>query len=144
MRELLNPDVTLNQTAYAEYGPPYVSTQVLWGMFFDYASYSSGVVWMALFGWKQIKSAFTKLRERATRKDSKIANQYDDQLSIIQRAYDEVPLWWFLALFGASFIALLTIVATDSLYIPVRSPSSFSFSFTLFSFELFYRQASHV
>ncbi|KKY16111.1 putative oligopeptide transporter [Diplodia seriata] len=115
---LLTPQVTFNETAYQEYGPPFVSTQVLWGMFFDYAAYTSAVVWMALFGYRQIRDSFSKLRERATRRGARIQEQYDDQLSVLQRAYDEVPMWWFLALFGVSFVSLVTIVACGQLYIP--------------------------
>lgn len=118
---MLTPDVSFNETAYEEYGPPFVSTQVLWSMFFDYASYASGLTWMLIFGHKQLRSAFSKLRERATSKGAKISEQFDDQLSVLQRSYEEAPLWWFIALFLAAFIALLVIVATDSLYIPVSS-----------------------
>lgn len=89
-------------------------------MFFDYASYASALSWLAFFGFGQLKSTIAKLWERAfIRKDLKISEQYTDQLSIIQRSYEEVPLWWFLALFLAAFVSLLAIVATNSLYIPV-------------------------
>lgn len=88
-------------------------------MFFDYAAYTSALSWMAFFGFKQLKSTLSKIKERATKKNARISEQYDDQLSILQRSYDEVPLWWFIALFLASFVSLVTIVATNSLYIPV-------------------------
>jgi OPT family small oligopeptide transporter len=119
IKELLTPDVSLNQTAYEQYGDPYVGTQVLWGMFFDYAAYTSAIVWMICFGWHQIKSSFLKLRTRITTKNSKISEQYNDQLSILQRSYDEVPFWWFATLFGASFVSLITIISLGKLYIPV-------------------------
>lgn len=88
-------------------------------MFFDYASYASALSWLVFFGHGQLKSTIMKLWERATRKDLKISEQYTDQLSILQRSYEEVPLWWFVALFLAAFVSLLAIVATNSLYIPV-------------------------
>ncbi|KAF4126212.1 oligopeptide transporter [Geosmithia morbida] len=119
INSILTPDISFNETAYEEFGPPYVSTQVLWTMFFDYASYASGLVWMLVFGWKQVSTAVVNLYERIRHKDAKISEQYGDQLSIIQRSYNEVPFWWFATLFLASFVALITIVATDSLYIPV-------------------------
>jgi len=87
-------------------------------MFFDYASYTSALVWIGLFGYKQIKDAVIKLRARSRGKSRSIAHQYNDQLSILQRAYDDVPLWWYLTLFSAAFISLLVIVATNSLFIP--------------------------
>lgn len=34
------------------------------------------------------------------------------------RSYQEVPLWWYLALFAASFVITMTIVGLDILYIP--------------------------
>jgi hypothetical protein len=61
----------------------------------------------------------SKLLERRKSRSRKISEQYDDQLNIIQRAYPETPFWWFLALFAASFVSLVSIVATDSLFIPV-------------------------
>lgn len=87
-------------------------------MFFDYASYTSALVWIGLFGYNQIKDAVTKLRARSRGKSKSIAHQYNDQLSILQRAYDDVPLWWYLTLFSVAFISLLVIVATNSFFIP--------------------------
>ncbi|CAG9936221.1 unnamed protein product [Clonostachys rosea f. rosea IK726] len=119
INDVLTSDAKFNETAYAEIGVPYVSTHVLWSMFFDYASYTSAISWMAIFGYKQIRSSLLKFHERATKKDAKISEQYDDQLSILQRSYEEVPFLWFAILFGVSFIALVTIVATGNLYIPI-------------------------
>ncbi|KAK1985984.1 OPT oligopeptide transporter protein-domain-containing protein [Colletotrichum cereale] len=96
--KLLTPDVSFNETAYQEFGPPFVSTHVLWSMFFDYAAYTSAI---------RMKSG------------AQISSQYNDQLSILQRAYNEVPLWWFLTLFAASFVSLVTITATGNMFIPV-------------------------
>lgn len=116
---MLTPDAFFNETAYAEYGAPYVSTHVLWNMFFDYAACASALSRLAVFGFSQIKSTLGKLKERAFSKDVRISEQYTDQLSVLQRSYDEVPLWWFIALFLAAFISLLTIFATNGLFIPV-------------------------
>jgi hypothetical protein len=117
--QLLTPQVTLNETAYAELGPPFVGTQVLYTMFFDYAAYTSGIVWMICFGRKQIYDSYIKIRERMANKEAKISEQYSDQLSILQRSYKEVPAWWFGLLFGASFVSLITIIALGKLYIPI-------------------------
>lgn len=117
--QLLTPQITLNETMYAELGPPFVSTQVLWNMFFDYAAYTSAIVWMACFGWQQLHSSFVKVKQRMTNKSARISEQYDDQLSILQRSYDEVPMWWFGLLFGASFVALIVIIACGKLFVPV-------------------------
>lgn len=117
--QLLTPQVTLNQTAYEEFGPPFVGTQVLWNMFFDYAAYTSAIVWMACFGWQQLRASFLKVKERMSNKKARISEQYGDQLSILQRSYEEVPAWWFGLLFAASLVALVTIIACGKLYIPV-------------------------
>jgi hypothetical protein len=116
---LLTKDITFNETAYQELGPPFVGTQMLWSMFFDYASYTSAIVWMALFGYRQVKAAFVKFRDRSRKGGASISEQYEDQLSILQRSYPEVPLLWFIALFGVSFVCLITIVATGQIFIPV-------------------------
>lgn len=120
LTDLLTADAKLNETAYEQYGELYVGTQSLWSMFFDYASYSSALVWMVLFGWPQIKESFRKLKERSTKKDSgKITEQYKDQINILQRPYDEIPFWWFAALFLVSFVMLIVMVAKNLLFIPV-------------------------
>ena len=116
---LLTPDIRFNETAYEELGPVYVGTQVLWNMFFDYAAYTSAISWMVFFGFSQIKDSMIKLWERRKSGSAKISEQYGDQLNILQRVYPETPFWWFFALFMAAFIALLVIVSTNSLFIPV-------------------------
>jgi hypothetical protein len=88
-------------------------------MFFDYAAYMSGIVWMICFGRKQAYDSWVKIRERMANKEAKISEQYSDQLSILQRSYKEVPAWWFGLLFGASFVSLITIIALGKLYIPI-------------------------
>ncbi|KAK3938073.1 OPT oligopeptide transporter protein-domain-containing protein [Diplogelasinospora grovesii] len=92
---------------------------LLWSMFFDYASYTSAVVWMALFGYSQLKDSFKNFWERRKSGSTKISEQYDDQLNVLHRAYPEVPLWWFIALFLCSFVILATVTAHGDLFIPV-------------------------
>jgi hypothetical protein len=71
----------------------YAGTQFLWNMFFDFASYSSAVVWLLFFGYGKIKEAIIKTRARRANREN-INFQYTDQLNILQRAYPEVPGWW--------------------------------------------------
>lgn len=121
--ELITPQVTLNETAYAELGPLYVGAQLLWGTFFDYASYTSVLVWMGLFGYPHLKSTIIKFleRQRVTKEGKKLTvnEQYNDQLNVLMRSYEEVPLSWFILLFLVSFIIIVTIVGTGYLYIPL-------------------------
>ena len=115
----MNDDFSFNEEAYEELGHPYVGAQVLWSMFFDYASYTSALVWMALFGYGQLKESLTKLWARRKSDSHEISEQYTDQLSILQRSYKEVPVWWYAALFSFTFIVLVTITASGHLFIPV-------------------------
>ena len=115
----MTDDFNFNETAYDELGPPYVGTQQLWNMFFDYASYTSAIVWMGLFGYSQLRESLVKFWERRKTGSKEISEQFTDQLSILRRAYPEVPLWWFALLFGASFVILVAIIATGNMFIPV-------------------------
>ncbi|KAK2797675.1 hypothetical protein FQN50_009099 [Emmonsiellopsis sp. PD_5] len=120
VNELVSPDGVFNATAYEKYGPPFMGLQIRWATFFDYASYTSAFVWMFLFGWPQIKLAVSKLRARAkTRGAQSINFQYSDRLNVLQRAYEEVPLWWYIALFLAAFISILVILARGLFFIPI-------------------------
>jgi hypothetical protein len=116
---LVTPQATFNETVYAENGPIVVGAQYLWGVFFDYAAYTSALTWIALFGFSQIKGTVMKLRANQKKKNETMNNQYDDQLNILQRSYKEVPLWWYLALFLSTFVVLITIFAKGLLFIPI-------------------------
>lgn len=92
---------------------------MLWGMFFDYASYTSAISWVLLFGWPTIISTVKKIRARNNSKNGQSINfQYTDQLNVLMRAYKEVPVWWYIALFLCSFVAITSMVASGHLFIP--------------------------
>ncbi|CAG8956487.1 hypothetical protein HYFRA_00003873 [Hymenoscyphus fraxineus] len=110
---------SLNETAYAELCLLYMSTQLRWGMFFDFASYSSAMVWMAIFGYPAIKSAWLKFKDRSSNGRRKpVSEQYPDQLNVLMRNYKEVPLSWFMGLIRSAFLIIMTVVAKTDLYIP--------------------------
>lgn len=89
-------------------------------MFFDYASYTSVLAWMAFFGYSHLKAIFTKASARWKSKTKISVNeQYTDRLNVLMRSYEEIPLWWFIALFLCSFTIILTILASGHLYIPI-------------------------
>jgi hypothetical protein len=120
LTSLLTPQATLNETAYAENGPLQLGTQYLWGIFFDYASYTSALAWLATFGYPQIREAITKIRARNKDKSGDSINyQYTDQLNILQRSYKEVPLWWYIVLFLCSFVSITAMVGSGQLFIPI-------------------------
>lgn len=117
---LITPDLRFNETAYKELGPVYMGTQNIWALFFDYSSYISALTWMALFGYPQIRATIDKLRTRAKHRGADTINHfYTDRLNILQRAYSEVPLWWYIALFVASFVTIITILGCGYFFIPV-------------------------
>ncbi|KAK6205266.1 oligopeptide transporter protein [Scheffersomyces amazonensis] len=123
--KLLTNDLRLNQTALAELGPVHMGAQTAWNMFFAYASYISGVVWVCLFGYESmgnsIKKLYASFRARKTSDKTlalSINEQYTDRLNKLQSKYNEVPQLWFLILFAASFITLLVIFATGRLFMP--------------------------
>lgn len=119
LADLLTPEVTLNTTAYEQYGELYSGPQYLWNMFFDYASYTSTIVWVIVFGHEQIRASWRKFMERRrSQTTGKATEQYTDQVNILQRPYDEIPLWWFVALFFLSFVIMIVIVAKGLLFIP--------------------------
>ena len=78
------------------------------------------MVWMALFGYPHIKVTLAKFMERRRSRGKKsVYEQYTDPLNVMMRSYDEVPLWWYIALFLVSFVIIITILACGFLYIPI-------------------------
>lgn len=123
IKEMLTPSLQLNSTAYQEYGPAYLGAQKAWNMFFDYAAYVSGIVWVVLFGFgtlkKSLRKVFSSYQERRRNNGSLNINTfYSDRINKLQAAYNEVPLWWYIALFLTSFITLIVILATGKLFMP--------------------------
>lgn len=124
--DLVTADFKFNQTAYDIHGPVFLGAQRAWNMFFDYASYISGITWVVVFGYGSLKSSLTKFISnrknlRQAKKDGikrSINDQYTDRLNKLQTAYEEVPLWWYVTLFGCCFVTLMTIFGTKSLPMP--------------------------
>ncbi|OTB08953.1 hypothetical protein M426DRAFT_316244 [Hypoxylon sp. CI-4A] len=116
--DLVTPQNTFNQTAYEENGELYLGVHYLWSIFFDYASYVSAYSWIAFFGAGQIKEGYLKFRARQNNKGQGINHQYTDRLNVLMRSYKEVPLWWYLVLFTAAFIAIMTMSGLDIIFVP--------------------------
>ena len=115
--ELLTPNLRLNETRYEELGPVHLGAQRAWNMFFDYAAYVSGFMWVVAFGYKSLSGSLKRLVKSRKQKGS-INLQYTDRLNKLQAAYEEVPLYWYAILFLCAFVTLLVIFATDSLFMP--------------------------
>ncbi|KAF2108814.1 OPT oligopeptide transporter protein-domain-containing protein [Lophiotrema nucula] len=117
---LVTKDFKFNQTAYDELGPVIMSSPVIWQLFFDYASYISALTWLGLFGYPMLRDTVIKLRTRAKDKGrDKVSDFYNDRLNVLMREYKEVPLWWYIALFVASFVTIITILACGYFFIPI-------------------------
>lgn len=104
--KLMTPDGGFNSTAYEYYGPVNLGAQRAWNMFFDYAAYVSGIVWVVIFGWDKIKASFG--REGA----------YRDRLNQLHSAYGEVPQSWYLTLFVLSVSSLLFVANAGYMFMP--------------------------
>ncbi|KAF2150858.1 OPT superfamily oligopeptide transporter [Myriangium duriaei CBS 260.36] len=120
LTQLVTKQGGFNATTYETYGPLYLGAQMLWGIFFSYAALTSALVWAVLFGWPSFSKSFKKARASLKDKSGKSVNHmYNDQLNVLQRSYKEVPLYWYLTLFGISFIILVSILGAGQLYIPI-------------------------
>jgi len=121
--KVLTPEYHLNETAYQHYGPMYMGLQNVWATWFDYAKLPAAITWIATFGYVQVRNNLRKiLRARKAARSSPgagIHHQYHDRLNVIQRQYKEIPLWWYLCLFLAALVILVTIIACGNLFIPV-------------------------
>ncbi|KAF2028258.1 OPT superfamily oligopeptide transporter [Setomelanomma holmii] len=130
--QIINPDFSLNQTAYEEHGPVYMGLQNIWATFFSYAKLPSAFVWMATFGASSIIATLKKNKiARQARKEAanqQSANgasapnthhQYTDRLNVLQRSYKEVPACRFGLLFVVGAVIIFAIVGAGQLFVPV-------------------------
>ncbi|OBA19674.1 OPT superfamily oligopeptide transporter [Metschnikowia bicuspidata var. bicuspidata NRRL YB-4993] len=106
--QLMNNDGTFNETAYESYGPVHLGSQRAWNMFFDYAAYVSGVVWVVAFAWNKLQESWNGTR-----------GQYNDRLNKLHRAYDNVPYSWYGTMFCISMCALALIHQCGYLFTPL-------------------------
>lgn len=104
--KLITSSGEFNSTAYEIYGPVNLGAQRAWNMFFDYAAYVSGVVWVLLFGWSKIRSSINP------------RSVFRDRLNKLHSAYPEVPLSWYGVLFGLSVLSLLFVARSGFIFMP--------------------------
>lgn len=105
-KDLLTSDWHFNSTAYAEYGPVHLGAQRSWNMFFDYAAYILGIVWVMVFSWSQLRSTFGP------------RTRFKDRLNKLNSAYDDVPNRWYGYLFAVAASLLLFVATNGHLYMP--------------------------
>ncbi|KAF5365874.1 hypothetical protein D9757_011049 [Collybiopsis confluens] len=109
--ELLTADNGLNETLFAEIGPPMMSAQLRWNYFAAYVAYIGSFVGCALFQGPTLLKSF-----KAYRQAKPTSN---DKLTEIIHQYPPVPLWWNLALFVLPLIVLVVLTAKGVLYMPI-------------------------
>ncbi|KAI8387267.1 OPT family small oligopeptide transporter [Blakeslea trispora] len=89
---VLNPDKTLNEEAYAAYGPLYMSSFFAFTYGIMFAGVTSIISHTALHHGKEIVNQFRQSR-----------TEDEDIHRKLMRAYPEVPTWWYIAIFVCSF-----------------------------------------
>ncbi|ODV79344.1 OPT superfamily oligopeptide transporter [Suhomyces tanzawaensis NRRL Y-17324] len=107
--ELLTANLTLNTTAYQHYGPVNLGAQRAWNMFFDYAAYVSGIVWLVLFGYDKFRVSYNNFKTKTV---------FSDRLNKLNACYEEVPRLWYVVLFAISFMTLMVIFLSGQMFMP--------------------------
>ena len=101
----------------------YMGLQKVWSTFFDYAKLPAAVTWILTFGFTQVagnlKRVIASRRKGARAKGEGINHQYHDRLNVLQRQYQDVPLWWYFVLFLVGFVILATAIGCGKLFIPI-------------------------
>jgi OPT family small oligopeptide transporter len=96
---VMNEDKTLNQTAYDEYGPLYMTSFFAFTYGIMFAGLTSVLTHTALYHGKDILAQFRKSRD-----------EDEDIHRKLMRAYPEVPSWWYIAVFIISFAASFGVI----------------------------------
>lgn len=104
--KLMTADGRFNATAYAQYGLVHLGAQRSWNMFFDYGAYVSGVVWVVVFGWDNLRSSFSGRR------------RFHDRLNALNRAYVDVPSTYYSVMFALSLAVLAAVYCSGYLFVP--------------------------
>lgn len=118
VHEILTPDLKLNTTALQIHGNVYIGAQRAWDIFFDYAAYISGVIWVVLFGYDKFRNSLTHILKSSKEKTT---IRYSDRLNKLQRNYNDVPSSWYFYMFLVSFITLSMIFLTDQMFMKWRN-----------------------
>ncbi|KAI9286534.1 OPT family small oligopeptide transporter [Umbelopsis sp. AD052] len=87
---VLNPDNSLNETLYAEVGPPQFATSFAASYIFLNIGVSASITHVALFYGKDIWRQFRGARKQ---------NLAEDIHMKLMAAYKEVPAWWYYIVF---------------------------------------------
>ncbi|ODO11857.1 OPT family small oligopeptide transporter [Cryptococcus amylolentus CBS 6273] len=105
---ILTEDITLNQTAYAEYSPVYLSASFCVTFMVAFALSTALIVHTALYHGPRIYRAIVNVKTEA-----------DDIHFKLMKMYPEVPDWWFLALFLVVFVLAVVSLEVYHTELPV-------------------------
>lgn len=89
---VLNPDATLNSTAYQEYSPLFLSTTFAVSYGLSFASMTATIVHSLIYFWKPIKLHFGR----------SLQEQPDVHAQLMSR-YPQVSEWWYVCIFAVTF-----------------------------------------
>lgn len=150
IEKLITDDLHFNRTAYRLYGPIFYGSQRLFNIFFDYAAYTSALLWLVTFGWKDLKVSWVHIQKWASRhssfstkesvpllsdssssstvlsadesaKHDGESSQYRDRINKLYSAYEDIPDWWFIALFLLSFATLSCVTYSGYVFMSWRT-----------------------
>ncbi|KAM5351104.1 hypothetical protein ACJ41O_003827 [Fusarium nematophilum] len=99
VRRILNPDYTLNQTAYHEYSVPIVTTTQMLNYAAAFMLYVALPTHMFLWHRKEIASGLKSIWSRRSRQD-----EFRDVHNRLMSAYPECPQWWYLVILVVAFV----------------------------------------
>jgi hypothetical protein len=121
INNIIKPDFTLDLVKYKSYSPLFLSTTFALQYGLSFATIIAVIVHVALFHGKEIWMRF-----RASRSEPK------DIHGKLYEAYEEVPQWWFIAMFVIMIgVGLATVLKYD-LQLPV-----WAFFFAIFMAAFF-------
>ncbi|RSL53641.1 hypothetical protein CEP53_007683 [Fusarium sp. AF-6] len=92
---VMNPDYSINDEAYAEYSPVFLSTTSVLSYGLGFASVTSILVHTALYHREMVWGA---LKATISKKDN---HEGEDIHGRLMRAYKPVPIWWYAGVFAA-------------------------------------------
>ena len=97
---ILNPDHSLNVTAYEAYSPPYLSAGYASLYMFFFAAYTASIVHVALYNHKELADGFRSVRNWR----SSVRDEFNDVHNRLMKKYKEAPEWWYLLLLAVAFV----------------------------------------
>lgn len=96
---ILNPDITLNLEAYAQYSPLYFPSTYVTVYALAFALATASLVHTALYNGPEMWATFRDIKKAQT-----------DIHAKLMLAYKEVPSWWYCATFAAFTAMVIALI----------------------------------